>query len=72
VCDRIHITVLNAFYRVAFRKKFYTSIATLEEDLDEWVGSCNEAASKASCFGKTPWQTFFHAIPIARVKMIAA
>ena len=41
--------MLNEFYRVAFRKRIYGSIAELQEDLDRW------------CFGKTPMQTFLDA-----------
>ncbi len=74
ICERFHKTVLNEFYRVAFRKKLYASIADLQEDLDEWVTSYNEDRPHQGrwCFGKTPLQTFLDAIPIAREKMIAA
>jgi transposase InsO family protein len=34
ICERFHKTVLNDFYRVAFRKNLYTSIEDLQEDLD--------------------------------------
>src|ERR671927_334256 len=33
-CERFHKTVLHEFYRVAFRKKIYTSIEQLQADLD--------------------------------------
>ena len=36
-CERFHKTVLNEFYRIAFRKKLYASIADLQNDLDVWV-----------------------------------
>ena len=36
ICERFHKTVLNEFYRVAFRKKVYRSIAELQADLDVW------------------------------------
>jgi hypothetical protein len=35
-------TVLDEFYRTAFRKKIYGSIADLQGDLDSWIQSCNE------------------------------
>jgi hypothetical protein len=41
ICERFHKTVLNEFYRVAFRKKLYTAIADLQEDLDLWIRSYN-------------------------------
>jgi transposase InsO family protein len=74
ICERFHKTVLNEFYRVAFRKKLYASIGELQTDLDLWIKSYNEERPHQGrwCFGKTPMQTFLDAIPIAREKMIAA
>jgi hypothetical protein len=42
ICERFK-TVLNEFYRVAFRKKLSTSIADLQEDLDQWSESTMKA-----------------------------
>ena len=42
IVERFHKTALDEFYRVAFRKKIYGSIAELESDLDRWVQSYNE------------------------------
>jgi transposase InsO family protein len=74
IVERFHKTVLDEFYRVAFRKKVYGSIGGLQHDLDGWIRSSNEERSHQGrwCFGKTPMQTFLDAIPIAREKMIAA
>jgi hypothetical protein len=74
ICERFHRTVLNEFYRVAFRKKVYRSIDELQTDLDLWVREYNEQRPHQGrwCFGKTPMQTFLDAIPIAKEKMIAA
>jgi hypothetical protein len=74
IVERLHKTMLNEFYRIAFRKKLYTSIGELQDDLDEWIRSYNEERPHQGhwCFGKTPAQTFLDAIPIAREKMIAA
>jgi transposase InsO family protein len=74
IVERLHKTMLNEFYRIAFRKKLYASIRELQDDLDEWMRSYNEERPHQGrwCFGKTPMQTFLHAIPIAREKMIAA
>ena len=74
IVERFHKTVLNEFYRVAFRKRIYGSIAELQADLDEWIRSYNESRRHQGrwCFGKTPMQTFLDAIPLAREKMIAA
>jgi transposase InsO family protein len=74
IVERLHKTMLNEFYRIAFRKKLYTSIKELQDDLDEWIRSYNEERPHQGrwCFGKTPTQTFLDTIPIAREKMIAA
>lgn len=74
IVERLHKTMLNEFYRVAFRKKIYRSIEELQADLDEWVTSYNEQRPHQGrwCFGKTPMQTFVDATPLAKEKMIAA
>ena len=41
IVERFHKTVLDEFYRVAFRKKIYGSIAELQADLDAWIRSYN-------------------------------
>ena len=74
ICKRFHKTVLDEFYRVAFRKKLYASIADLQDDLDFWIKTYNDERPHQGRwrFGKTPMQTFLDAIPIAKEKMIAA
>ncbi len=74
IVERFHKTVLDEFYRIAFRKRIYGSIAELQADLDAWVRSYNEDRPHQGrwCFGKTPMQTFLDAIPLAQEKMIAA
>src|SRR5207249_4282635 len=74
ICERFHKTVLNEFYRVAFRKKVYRSIDDLQTDLDAWLREYNEARPHQGrwCFGKTPMQTFLDAMPMTKEKMIAA
>jgi Integrase core domain len=42
IVERAHKTVLDEFYRVAFRKRIYGSIAELQADVDEWIRSYNE------------------------------
>ena len=74
ICERFHKTLLNEFYRVAFRKKLYHSIDELQVDLDLWVRDYNEQRPHQGrwCFGKTPMQTFLDAIPMTKEKSIAA
>jgi transposase InsO family protein len=74
IVERFHKTMLNEFYRIAFRKKLYGSIAELQADLDRWLEEFNRGRPHQGrwCFGKTPMLTFLDAKPIAEEKMIAA
>jgi transposase InsO family protein len=74
ICERFHKTVLNEFYRVAFRKQLYTSLAELQVDLDAWLREYNEQRTHQGrwCYGKTPLQTFLDTVPLAKEKMLAA
>src|SRR5580692_6978790 len=72
IVERFHKTMLDEFYRIAFRKKIYTSIEDLQADLDLWMREFNEARPHQGkwCFGKTPMQTFLDALPLAREKSL--
>ncbi len=72
ICERFHRTVLDEFYRTAFRKKVYLSIAELQADLDCWVADYNSRRPHQGrwCYGKTPMQTFLDATPLAREKIM--
>jgi transposase InsO family protein len=74
ICERFHKTLLDEFYRVAFRKKVYRSIDELQADLDLWITDYNRHRSHQGrwCFGKTPMQTFLDTIPLAKEKLMAA
>ena len=37
IVERFHRTVLNEFYRVAFRRKIYGGLEELQRDLDGWL-----------------------------------
>ena len=60
ICERFHQTVLNEFYRVAFRKKLYLDLETLQKDLDEYIASYNWKRTHQGkrCKGRTPMETF--------------
>jgi hypothetical protein len=45
-----HKTVLNEFYRIAFRKKVYHSINELQADLDAWMCAYNTASQHPSFY----------------------
>ena len=74
MCERFQKTMLNEFYKVAFRKKLYRSLEELqrERDADEWVKQYNEERTHSGkyCYGKTPMQTFLDSIHIAKEKMV--
>ena len=72
ICERFHKTVLDEFYRVAFRKKLYSTIEQLQRDLDAWLVEYNEQRSHQGrwCFGNTPMQTFLDALPLAKEKLL--
>ena len=74
ICERFHKTVLDEFYRVAFRKKIYRSLEELQEDLDEWLRYYNEERTLQGrwCYGKTPMQTFLDSKALAKEKTLAA
>jgi transposase InsO family protein len=73
ICERFHKTVLNEFYRVAFRKKLYASLEELQADLDAWLREYNEVRPHQGrwCYGKTPMQTFLDSVPLAKEKLLA-
>ena len=72
IVERFHKTLLDEFYRIAFRKKIYDSIGELQADLDLWIDEYNQVRTHQGryCFGKTPMQTFLDATPLARDKQI--
>ncbi len=72
ICERLHRTMQDEFYAVAFRKKLYTNLTDLQYDLDEWMKFYNNERCHSGryCFGKTPMETFKESIILARQKMI--
>ncbi|HMK64822.1 MAG TPA: IS481 family transposase [Thermodesulfobacteriota bacterium] len=60
ICERVHQTILNEFYRVTFRKKVYSDLETLQTDLDAYINRYNLERTHQGkrCQGKTPMQTF--------------
>ena len=60
ICERFHKTILSEFYQIAFRKKIYSSLEILQNDLDTWMHDYNIQRTHQGkyCFGRTPWQTF--------------
>lgn len=59
-CERFNRTLKEEFFSVAYRKKFYSSVQELQEDLDGFLRFYNEERSHQGyrTQGRTPWQTF--------------
>jgi len=72
ICERFHRTMQDEFYTVAFRKKIYSTIEDLQEDINKWLKEYNGERTHSGkyCYGKTPLQTFTEAKHIAQGKMI--
>ncbi len=73
ICERFQRTMLEEFYRVAFRKKIYASLEELQRDADEWVNFYNQERPHSGryCYGKTPLQTFLDSRQLAQEKQLA-
>ncbi len=74
IVERLHKTMLNEFYRIAFRKKIYATIDELQADLDAWMREYNAERPHQGrwCYGKTPMQTFLDSLELAKEKLFAA
>jgi len=72
ICERFHRTILNEFYQIAFRKKIYSTIEQLQNDLDIWLKYYNEERPHSGkyCYGKTPMETFKESIPLVKEKLL--
>jgi transposase InsO family protein len=72
ICERFNQTCLNEFYKVAFRKKIYDSLETLQRDLDEFIDYYNQDRTHQGkrCQGRTPLQTFLDSLSLAKEKLL--
>lgn len=70
ICERFHRTMQEEFYAIAFRKKIYTSLEELQNDIDIWIDhyNTNRPHTGRYCYGKTPMQTFEDSIELAKEK----
>jgi transposase InsO family protein len=73
ICERFHKTVLQEFYQVTFRKKVYTCLEELQEDLDEWLDYYNNERTHQGkmCCGRTPMETLEDGKSIWQEKLVA-
>ena len=58
--ERFNRTVLDEFFRTAFREKFYESVEALQEDLDHWLEYYNQERPHRGYrnLGRRPFETF--------------
>jgi len=72
MCERLHRTMQDEFYAIAFRKKMYTFIEELQTDLDAFMEFYNNKRTHSGrfCFGKTPMQTFHDSKQLAQEKSL--
>lgn len=73
ICERFHKTILQEFYQVTFRKKIYSDIDSLQEDLDIWLDYYNNERTHQGkmCCGRTPMDTLEDGKTICLEKMVA-
>ena len=72
ICERFHRTIQDEFYSIVFRKKLFTSIEELQQELDTWIKWYNEERTHSGkhCYGKTPWETFIQSKHLALEKQV--
>lgn len=72
ICERLHRTIQEEFYAVAFRKKLYRNLEELQQDLDQYMNDYNHQRPHSGryCFGKTPMQTFLESKSLALEKQV--
>lgn len=70
--ERFHKTMLNEFYRMAFRRKIYRTLEELQADMETWLQEYNELRPHQGrwCYGQTPMQTFVDTVPLAKENML--
>ena len=64
--EKLHQTIQEEFYTVAFRKKLYRSLEEIQTDLDEFMVWYNKERTNQGryCQGRTPMQTFLEGLPL--------
>jgi len=72
ICERFQKTVLDEFYRIAFRRKIYLTLEELQKDLNEWLQTYNTQRPHQGkrCQGKTPMTTLLENLPLAKEKQL--
>ena len=66
--ERFNQTLFDEFYKVAFRKKVYSSLEEIQADLDEFLKEYNFRRTNQGkyCKGRTPMKTFKDGLDLCR------
>lgn len=62
ICEGFHKTVLNEFYKIAFRRKIYRTIEEVHFDFDDWLAYYNNERTHQGkmCCARTSMQTLLY------------
>ena len=62
----------DEFYAVAFRKKIYSNLQELQDDVEKWIDDYNNNRPHTGkyCYGRTPMQTFDETCILAKEKQL--
>jgi transposase InsO family protein len=75
ICERFNKTCLDEFYKVAFRKKIYTTLDELQADLDSWLEKYNTRRTHQGkrCQGPPPrWRRSWRICRLRRRRSTSA
>lgn len=74
ITEKLNQTILDDFYKVAFRKTLYNSLEQIQSDLDNYMTTYNNDRTNQGkrCQGRTPMQTFLDSIPLYHQYVINA
>ncbi|MWN32745.1 MULTISPECIES: IS481 family transposase [unclassified Gilliamella] len=72
ICERFHKTMKTECYDILFRRKIYTQLSEIQNDIEQWLDFYNRerAHSGKYCYGKTPWQTWNDAKGLVKEKQL--
>ncbi|WP_144235395.1 integrase core domain-containing protein, partial [Snodgrassella alvi] len=72
ICERFHKTMKTECYDIMFRRKIYTELKEIQQDIELWLEFYNRerAHSGKYCYGKTPWQTWVETKGLAKEKQL--
>jgi transposase InsO family protein/transposase-like protein len=70
-CEKLNQTIEREFYAIAFRKKLYSSLQEIQEDLDLFMKNYNHNRTNQGkrCKGRTPYETFLEGVELYKNKV---